>query len=114
MRWATGALLAVLAVMGAAAPVSASPPVFYNCPASVLIGPVVSTDVCYQVRHGDSLWRIVREGAPISVVVPAGLTANGRVAFLAHVLYEWNRQVIGSDPNRIFPGQILFVGSRPI
>lgn len=48
----------------------------------------------YKIKRGDTLWDI----AHIFTVHGAYLT-----------LYQWNKSVIGRDPNLIYPGQIVIV-----
>lgn len=58
----------------------------------------------YTVRSGDTLSEIARDHTE-----ECGSGAD--LATCWHGLYEQNRDVIGADPNRIFPGQTLhFVG----
>lgn len=52
------------------------------------------------VRHGDSLWSIAADRLPANA-------GNAEVAAAWQDLYALNRDVIGSDPDRIEPGQLL-------
>lgn len=48
----------------------------------------------YKIKPGDTLWDIARTFA---------------VAGVDKTLYEWNRSVIGQDPNLIHPGALVIV-----
>lgn len=56
------------------------------------VGPPAPKTTTYTVKPGDTLWDIAREFA-----VPGGWPA----------LYERNRDVVGDDPDLVFPGQTL-------
>lgn len=62
----------------------------------------VSTTV--RVRPGDTLWGIARRVLPDEV-------PEATVAAAARSLYAGNRIVIGADPDRLHPGQILSITS---
>lgn len=59
-------------------------------------------DRSVEVRSGDTLWSVVRHA-----VGPTAPPAE--IARLVPALYRANRSTIGSDPNRILPGQRLVV-----
>ncbi|MGI9586188.1 MAG: LysM peptidoglycan-binding domain-containing protein [Acidimicrobiia bacterium] len=57
----------------------------------------------YTVERGDSLWRIAK-----SVLESRDLSASGPdVAEFWRTIYRANSTLIGSDPNLIYPGQVL-------
>ena len=53
----------------------------------------------HRVRHGESLWSIAESAL--------GTTEPVRIARYWHKVHHANREVIGSDPNILFPGQQL-------
>ena len=53
----------------------------------------------HRVRHGESLWSIAESAL--------GTTEPVRIARYWHKVHSVNREVIGSDPNILFPGQQL-------
>ncbi|MEU3659479.1 transglycosylase family protein [Streptomyces sp. NPDC032940] len=57
------------------------------------------TEGSYTVRSGDSLW---------------GIADSLDLAGGWHALYTDNRDVVGSDPDHILPGQKLTVGDEPV
>ena len=59
----------------------------------------------YVVEHGDSLWRIARDVLSGSIDRPTG----EQITRLWKEIYRINRDVIGSDPNLILPGQTLSI-----
>lgn len=52
------------------------------------------------VRPGDSLWSIAESHLPATA-------GNTQVATAWHAIYALNRDVIGPDPDRVEPGQLL-------
>jgi nucleoid-associated protein YgaU len=50
----------------------------------------------YVVVKGDSLWRIARQYPGVAW----------------QDIYAANRDVIGSNPNKIYPGQVLYIPKR--
>lgn len=52
------------------------------------------------VRPGDSLWSLVRQRLPPD-------RTNADVAQMVRRVHRANRAVIGADPDRIIPGQVL-------
>lgn len=60
------------------------------------------------VARGDCLWRIAR-----SLLIADGVTPTGSAtSTLWRSIYEMNRDLIGSNPNLIFPGQVLDLPER--
>lgn len=54
----------------------------------------------YRVQPGDTLWRI-------STQLWADNSSDHSLDRTWRVLHEWNRDVLGSNSNRIYPGQVL-------
>lgn len=67
------------------------PPVATDAPTQTTDAPPAKTPQTYTVKQGDTLSKIAK--------------AHGITPWQA--LYEANKDVIGDDPNRIFPGQVL-------
>lgn len=60
------------------------------------------------VVRGDCLWKIAR-----SLLIADGVTATGSAtSALWRSIYEMNRDLIGPNPNLIFPGQVLDLPER--
>lgn len=69
---------------------------------------VQSNHGTYVVAAGDCLWRIAR-----SILIADGLPVTGSATSdLWRSIYETNRELIGSNPNLIFPGQVLDLPER--
>ncbi len=58
----------------------------------------------YEIRPGDSLWRIAQRAL---VDQQSGEPTNADIARFWPRIYDANRSLIGADPNLIFPGQHL-------
>jgi nucleoid-associated protein YgaU len=87
------------------APPVATPPVAKPDP---VVGPqrggtVAAKDYTFKVARGDTLWSFTKQ-----VLADTGRsTSNASTVAFVQKLYEANKDVIGSDPNLILPGQTL-------
>jgi hypothetical protein len=86
-----------------AQPPSAHPPSRRSQPPSP---PAAGTALRVLVRPGDSLWRIAAQHLPRDA-------SPARIARTWPRWYAANRAVIGTDPNRIMPGQQLQAPTTP-
>jgi hypothetical protein len=84
-------------------PPSAHPPSRRSQPPSP---PAAGTALRVLVRPGDSLWRIAAQHLPRDA-------SPARIARTWPRWYAANRAVIGTDPNRIMPGQQLQAPTTP-
>jgi nucleoid-associated protein YgaU len=62
--------------------------------------PVPTMGWSYVVQPGDNLW-------DISEQIWSAAPSNAEVDRTWRVLYEWNSKTIGSDPDVLYPGQVL-------
>jgi LysM repeat protein len=62
----------------------------------------------HTVVSGDCLWKIARSLLMADGEVPSGAA----IGVLWREIYALNRDVIGSNPNLIFPGQVLVLPER--
>ncbi len=76
---------------------------------SELAGAVSYDPISYEVKSGDSLWKIAERHLESSGVQ----ATNQEIKALEIKLYEANKSIIGSDPNKIFPGQVLQIDMAP-
>lgn len=68
----------------------------------------IRSEGTYVVVRGDSLWKIAR-----SVLSEGGARPSGaEIGAFWRSVYDTNRDVIGANPNLIFPGQILELPQR--
>ncbi len=76
--------------------------------ASIGIYPMLTKALpTYTVEAGDSLWGIAR-----SILEDRGTVSGADISDLWRSIYEANRDLIGSDPNLIHPGQVLQLPGR--
>ncbi|KAA3640457.1 MAG: LysM domain-containing protein [Armatimonadetes bacterium] len=74
----------------------------------MLGGAARPTQGSYVVVPGDCLWKIAR-----SLLAADGLSVTGTAtSALWRSIYEMNRELIGPNPNLIFPGQELVLPER--
>ncbi|RJX55237.1 LysM peptidoglycan-binding domain-containing protein [Pseudomonas syringae pv. actinidiae] len=78
-------------------------PVAPEAPEAAVVVPAAPEVVTVTVSKGDSLWKIAETQFEANGIDPT----NAQIQAAAKDLYEANRDVIGTDPNRIFPGQAL-------
>lgn len=64
------------------------------------VSPTPKLGWSYRVQRGDSLWRI-------SSQLWADDSSHHDVERTWRMLYEWNRDVLGPNSDRIYPGQVL-------
>jgi hypothetical protein len=64
------------------------------------VSPIPKRGSSYRVQTGDSLWRI-------STQLWADNAPAHSLDRTWRVLYEWNRDVLGPDSSRLYPGQVL-------
>jgi nucleoid-associated protein YgaU len=87
-------------------PASSSPPSRSTGTSTIRAERRQSRAVTYVVERGDSLWRIA------AFVLRSGGDAdptNADIARFWPAIYAANRDLIGDDPNLIFPGQQLLI-----
>ena len=75
-------------VVPASTPVASAPPA-----AAAAMAPTTAKQVTYTVKKGDNL-----------TVIAAWFHQHGY-----QPIYDWNRTIIGQDPNLILPGQVFIV-----
>lgn len=78
-------------------------PVAPEAPEAAVVVPAAPEVVTVTVSKGDSLWNIAKAQFEANGTDPT----NAQIQAAAKDLYEANKDVIGTDPNRIFPGQDL-------
>ncbi|MEZ5174907.1 MAG: LysM domain-containing protein [Acidimicrobiia bacterium] len=64
----------------------------------------------YMVVSGDCLWSIAR--SILMSESDRGAVSGAEISDLWHAIYDLNREVIGDNPNLIFPGQVFVLPER--
>lgn len=90
-------------------------PVAPEAPEAPVVAPAAPEVATVTVAKGDSLWKIAQAQFEANGIDPS----NAQIQAAAKDLYEANRDVIGTDSNRIFPGQALKIdpavfGAEPV
>ncbi|MDQ3615974.1 MAG: LysM peptidoglycan-binding domain-containing protein [Actinomycetota bacterium] len=75
---------------------------FGSSPGRTFIGPRPTRPAITTVEHGDSLWSLAADLLPASA-------SDADITVAWHELHRVNRDVIGADPDLIFPGATLQV-----
>lgn len=72
-------------------------------------GPEPISGTRYEVQKGDSLWRIAR----LALIAESGKEpGSAKIDRFWRRIYEANRDVVGTDPDLIHPGQRLQIPGR--